>query len=182
MTESCTRTLTQNHSATTSTPQCGYSSSRTNRRWLGRFVTQDTTKQFGDASRGIGSLFSWVEGRELYLQWTKQKKIGSNTTNFSLNYPPNVSQEGWKHIYFSEPPSCLWFNMNKQLNWLLWNIKHTIKHIFKIPRRRRILKCSCASATCKRQKYFLSFFLNSFQNVQITCGSSSQTCFPTVDP
>lgn len=60
-------TFTQNHSATTCSPQCGYSSARTKRRWLGRFVTQVTTKQFGDAIEGMGSRFSWDEGKELYL-------------------------------------------------------------------------------------------------------------------
>lgn len=66
------RTLTQNHWATTSSPQCGYSSSRTKRRWLGRFVTQVTTKQFGEASVGIGRRFSWDEGKELYLSGEKE--------------------------------------------------------------------------------------------------------------
>lgn len=66
-------TLTQNHSATTSTPQCGYSSLWTNCRWVERFVTQVTTKQLGLARRGTGIRFSWVEGKKLYLFWENRQ-------------------------------------------------------------------------------------------------------------
>lgn len=67
-------TLTQNHSATTWTPQWGYSSWRTKRWWAERLVTQVTTKQLGLASRGTGSRFSWVEGKKLYLYQEKRHR------------------------------------------------------------------------------------------------------------
>lgn len=39
-------------------------------------MTQVTTKQLGQASRGIGRRFSWVEGKKLYLHWEdRQKKM-----------------------------------------------------------------------------------------------------------
>lgn len=83
-------TLTQNHLATTCTPQWGYSSSQTKRRWLGRFVTQVTTKQLGDAKWGTGSRFSWVDGKKLYLHWENW----CNQCYILIKYEHNTAKNG----------------------------------------------------------------------------------------